>query len=385
MDFSIPINLQNELKEFNHFLFGKMKPYLSSWNKTQKIPKSFFRVLGKKNYLGFKQKNGIPKEYSLLEQALFFESIAKLSPGVAIAVLVQSSLGLRGLNFFGNRELKKKYLIPGLQGKRLYAVGNTESKAGSDAGNIATIAKKVKGGWILNGTKSMVTNGMIADYAIISAITNPKEPKSRRTSLFWVDLSSKGITKTKLQKDVWIPSDLTRIEINDVFIPHKHLLGERGHGLSHILNIFTHSRLTISALTLGTAIGAFEMALKHAQKRDLFGKKIIDFQAKSFEIADLYTKIESARLMVYKACCAADSGQKNIKLESSMAKYITVKVAREVCTWAADIFGGVSVMVNHPIHKFPLGVWASSLGEGTQDIQKLIIFREIIKQGVDSK
>lgn len=379
MDFAIPKSLQNDLADFNRFIVERVKPNLSKWEKSGKITKSLFRDLGNHGYLGYELKAGTPQEHSALKQALYFESLAAVSPGVAIAVLVQTSLGLKGLRFFGSNTLKDQFLLPGMMGKKLYAVGNTESKAGSDAGNIATVAKKVKGGWRLTGAKSMVTNGMIGDYAIVSAITDPKAAKSRRNSLFWVDLSSKGIARKKLHKDVWIPSDLTRLELKGVFVPEEHLLGKRGRGLSHILKIFTHSRLTISALTIGTAIGAFELALNRAKKRNIFGKKIIDFQAKAFESADLYAKIEAARLLTYKACCVADSGQKNIKLESSMAKYVSVKFAREVCTWAADLFGGISVMENHPVHKFPLGVWASSLGEGTQDVQKLIIFREIIK------
>jgi alkylation response protein AidB-like acyl-CoA dehydrogenase len=199
--------------------------------------------------------------------------------------------------------------------------------------------------------------------------------------MFLVDLASEGVTRKKLNKAVWIPSDLTRLQLRDVFVPDDHLMGERSRGFQQVLTIFTNSRIPISALTLGTAVGAFETALDHAGKRSLFGRKIVDFQAKAFEIADLYAKIEAARLMVMKACWKRDQGV-DFRLDSSLAKYFTVMIAREVTTWAADLFGGASVIFEHPIHKFPMDVWASSLGEGTQDVQKLVIFRELMKKSV---
>jgi alkylation response protein AidB-like acyl-CoA dehydrogenase len=157
-------------------------------------------------------------------------------------------------------------------------------------------------------------------------------------------------------------------------------MGERGKGLSHILEIFTNSRITISALALGTAAGAFEMGLERVKKRDVFGQKIADFQAKSFEIADFYSRIEAARMMMYRACWAKDQLKRDFRLEASLAKYLTVDVAKHVASWAADLFGAASVVFDHPVHKFPLDAWAVSLGEGTQDVQKLVIFREVMKK-----
>ena len=146
-----------------------------------------------------------------------------------------------------------------------------------------------------------------------------------------------------------------------------------------MLTIFTYSRVPIAALTLGTARGAFELALEHARKRKIFGQTITHFQAKAFECADFYAKIESARLMIWKACWKMDQNE-NFRQESSMAKYLAVEIARSVASWAADIYGAASVIDEHPIHKFPMDAWGSSLGEGTQDVQKLIIFRELMKK-----
>jgi alkylation response protein AidB-like acyl-CoA dehydrogenase len=198
-------------------------------------------------------------------------------------------------------------------------------------------------------------------------------------SMFLVDLNSEGVQRTRLNKQVWVPSDLTRLELRDVFVAEDHLLGQRGRGLQQVLSIFTHSRVPIAAMTLGTAVGAFDLAVNRATKRSIFGRRIANFQAKSFEIADLHAGIEAARLMTWKACWKMDQ-RAEFREEASIAKYLAVDIARRTTLWAADMFGAASVMREHPIHKFPLDVWGSSLGEGTQDVQKLIIFREVIKR-----
>jgi alkylation response protein AidB-like acyl-CoA dehydrogenase len=257
-------------------------------------------------------------------------------------------------------------------------LGNTENLAGSDVAGITMRAEKVDGGWLLNGTKAYVTNGYVAALGVVTAVSDPEATRNRRLSMFLVDLNSPGVKRSKLNKQVWIPSDLTRLQFRNVFVPEDHLLGRRGEGLRQVLTVFTWSRLPISALTLGTAVGAFDLAFERARKREVFGKKIVAFQAKAFEIADFYARLEAARLVLWKACTVMDAGG-DFRQDSSLAKYLTVKIAKEVTPWAADLFGAASVIFEHPIHKYPMDAWASSLGEGTQDIQKLVIFRELMK------
>jgi alkylation response protein AidB-like acyl-CoA dehydrogenase len=322
------------------------------------------------------------KKGTALREALFAEEMAKISPGVAVAVLAHQDLGLTGLWLFGSPPLQKKYGPPAVLGKTLLCIGNTESEAGSDSANIAMQANKVDGGWVLNGAKAYVTNGSISDYAMVTALSDPDSERNHRISMFLIDLHSKGVSRYKLNKQVWVPSDLTRVQCSNVFVPDDHLVGERGRGLQQILSIFTHSRVVISALTLGTALGAFELAVAHGKKRKIFGRPILDQQGKAFELADLFSRLEAARLMTLKACWAMDQGQ-DFRLESSLAKYLAVQIARDVTIWAADLFGAASVIREHPIHKFPMDAWASSLGEGTQDVQKLVIFREVMKRSSD--
>ena len=378
MDFSISRNTLEELKRFRTFLHENLSPRLSFWYEQGAVPRPFFSRMAEEGWFNFFMEKNRLKKHSALRQALLAEEMAKISPGVAVAVLAHQDLGLTGLWLFGSDLLHKKYGPPAVHGNTLLCVGNTESGAGSDSANIAMGAAKVEGGWVLNGAKAYVTNGLISDYAVLTALSDPEAERNRRSSMFLVDLSSKGVSRFKLNKKVWIPSDLTRIQCSNVFVPEDHLLGERGRGLQQVLSIFTHSRVIISALTLGTALGAFGMALAHGKKRKIFGLPVLDHQAKALESADFYARLEAARLVMLKACWAMDKGM-DFRLESSLAKYLAVDIARDVTRWAADLFGASSVIFEHPVHKFPLDAWASSLGEGTQDVQKRIIFREMMK------
>jgi alkylation response protein AidB-like acyl-CoA dehydrogenase len=379
MHFSVPGEYAKDLKHFEVFLESDLRPHLSQWYDEGAVPRSFFEDMAENEWLGFGAKGAHFLEQPSLKQAILVESLSRLSPGVAVAFGAHTSLGTKGLSLFGNEKQKETHLDSALKGKTLMCLGNTELIAGSDVANVACQAGKVGGGWLLNGSKAYVTNGAISDMAVITAISDPEENRNRRLSMFLVDLSVEGVSRRKLHKQVWVPSDLTRLQFKDVFVPDENLLGKRGRGLQQVLTIFTDSRILISAMASGTAAGAFELALDHARKRRIFGKKILEFQAKAFEIADFFTRIESARLMLWRACGKKDQGE-DFRLESSMAKYLTVVMAREVGLWAADLFGASSVIFEHPIHKYPMDAWAASLGEGTQDVQKLIIFREIMKK-----
>jgi len=379
MDFNIPKEHIESVELFKHLLAEALTPNLATWYSEGKIPRDFFRRLGSNGFLGFDAANGSPREHAGLKQVMLQEHLGTISPGVGVAVLVHVSLGTKGILLFGNEDQKKAYIPPASRGDLLICLGNTEPTAGSDVAGIASTALKVDGGWVLNGTKSFVTNGNISDLALITAVSDPEATRNKRISMLLVDLSSEGVTRNPLNKKVWIPSDLTRLQFKNVFVPDGNLIGPRGRGLQQVLEIFTNSRITISALTLGTAAGAFYAGLERAKKRSIFGQRVIDFQAKSFEAADFYSKLEAARLVLWKTSWERDSGL-DFKLGASIAKYLTVNLAREVGIWAADLFGGASVVFEHPIHKYPMDAWASSLGEGTQDVQKLIIFREMMKR-----
>ena len=379
MDFTIPDAILEDLAHFKQFLKDRVHSKLPEWYRRQEIPTDFFREMGDGQWYGISYKSDTLIKGSALREALIAEELAKISPGLAVAALVQIDLGLIALHLCGSDDLKSRYGESAAKGETLMCVGNSERMAGSDSAGIEMTARKVKDGWLLNGTKAYVSNGYISDLAVITAISDPRASRNNRISMYLVDLNAEGVQRKKLNKQVWIPSDLTRLQFNNVFVPADHLLGRQGQGLQQVLTVFTYSRVPIAAMTLGTAVGAFELALAHTKKRKIFGQAIMEFQAKAFEAADFYAKIEAARLMLWKACWKMDRNE-NFRQESSLAKYLAVEVTRNVTTWAADIFGAASVIREHPIHKFPMDAWASSLGEGTQDVQKLVILRELMKQ-----
>jgi len=379
MDFAIPKTLADEMLGFKQFIKDRIKSELPGWYQSQAIPPEFFREMGTGRWYGIEVKEGRLFRGSALREAFVAEELAKVSPGVAVAALAHVDLGLMALLLFGSDNLKTLYGNAAVMGETLMCLGNTERQAGSDVAGVEMRAQKIKGGWLLSGTKAYVTNGWISDLAVITAVSDPQASRNNRLSMYLVDLQAEGVTKKKLNKQVWIPSDLTRLQLSDVFVPGDHLLGEQRQGLQQVLTVFTQSRVPIAAMTLGTAAGAFELALEHARVRKIFGRTLADFQAKAFEAADFYAQIEAARLMLWKACWKIDQ-KEDFRKESSLAKYLAVGIARKVTAWAADIFGAASVIREHPIHKFPMDAWASSLGEGTQDVQKLVIFRELMKQ-----
>ena len=273
MDVSIPAALSQELSQFQNFLAKHLLPELPRWYRSGEVPRDLYRPLGTAGWFGFKAANGRLERRSALREALVMQHLAKVSGGVAVAALVHADLGLMGLHLFGSPALQNRYAASALAGDTLICLGNTEARAGSDVAGIETTARKVKGGWRLNGVKAYVTSGLISDLALVTAVSEPEADRNRRVSMFLVDLGASGVSRTRLHKQVWIPSDLTRLQFRDVFVPEDHRVGPPGRGIQQVLAIFTHSRVAISALALGTAEGAFELALNHAGRRTAFGRQ----------------------------------------------------------------------------------------------------------------
>ena len=277
MDFATPTSISADLQRLGKFIRTDIDPELPSWSRKRELPSTFFRGMGKGGWFGLEFTDGRLNRGSTLREAMIAEELAKVSPGVAIAALAHVDLGLIGLFLFGSQDLQQTYGPSAVQGKTVMCLGNTENIAGSDVASIAMKADKVDGGWVLNGTKAYVTNGLVADLGVITAVSDPQATRNKRLSMYLVNLASDGVRKTKLNKQVWIPSDLTRLQLKDLFVPDDHLIGVRGNGLQQVLEVFTSSRVPIAALTLGTAVGAFHLAVDHMQKRTVFGKKILDF------------------------------------------------------------------------------------------------------------
>jgi alkylation response protein AidB-like acyl-CoA dehydrogenase len=384
MDLSIPAERLEELEHFDDFIKSEVVGNLPIWHRKRAIPRRFFQAAGRAGWYGFRWDGRRMIKHPGLRETLLLERLASVSPGVAVAVLIVSDLGLTALEYFGTAAHKASYGAAAVSGDCLICFANTENLAGSDAAGINMTAKKTTGGWILNGAKAYTTNGLVSDLAVVTAVTDPAAQRNNRISMFLVDLKRDGVSRKKLNKQVWIPSDLTRIDFVDVHVTDDSLMGQEGQGLQQTLTIFTNSRIPISGIALGTAAGAFDLALKRAGSRKVFGQPIADFQAKAFEAAEYYARMEAVRLVVYRAAAAMDSGG-DFRFEASLAKYLSVKIAKDLCPWAADLYGAASVIDEHPIHKFPMDAWAVSLAEGTQDIQKLVIFRELMRKATISQ
>ena len=227
MEFSIPADLKVEIKHFNEFLKSEVISNLAAWNRDRAIPRRFFQLAGQAGWYGFGWRDGRMVKHSGLRETLILERLATVSPGVAVAVLIVSDLGLTVLKYFGTAEHRSLYGAAAVSGDCLICFGNTENLAGSDAAGIKMTAKKTNGGWVLNGAKAYTTNGNVSDFAVVTAVTDPDAHRNRRISMFLVDLNTAGISRKKLNKQVWIPSDLTRIDFEDVHVSKGCLMGQR--------------------------------------------------------------------------------------------------------------------------------------------------------------
>ncbi|MEJ5357236.1 MAG: acyl-CoA dehydrogenase [Desulfobacterales bacterium] len=378
MDFALPEDLARERDRFRRFLTrGPFAQALAAWRSAGLLDRRFFAHLGEAGAYAYGWEGGRLVRRGALRECVLFEEFARVAAGAAIAALAHAGLALTALSRFGSPRLQKRYGPAAAAGGTVLCLANTEAHAGSDAAAIRLVAEPESGGFRLSGAKAYVTNGAIADFAVVTAVTDPGAPRKRGLSMFLVDLNAPGVRRRPLAKSAWSPSDLTRLEFDAVRVPADHLLGECGRGLAQVLSVFTASRVPIAAIAVGTAQGAFDLALAHGRRRRAFGVRLLDFQAKAFEAADLHARLEAARMMVWRAAWEADREAES-RAAAAAAKYLAVDAARRVTHWAADLFGAASILRNHPIHPFPLDAWAASLGEGTQDVQKWVIFREAL-------
>jgi alkylation response protein AidB-like acyl-CoA dehydrogenase len=366
------------LLRIGEFLKNEVSPHMTAWYRENAFPRELFMKAAAAGLFGFVQEGGTWREAPAIHTVLVQQSIAEVSPGIAVSILAHDSLGLYALYRFGNEEQRRKYFEPGLRGEKIAAFANTEPMAGSDASSISLEARQVSDGYLLNGTKMFITNGTRADFLVVSAVTDPKAAhKHEGISLFIVE--PKDIRRTVIRKRVWVPSDLATLHFKDVFVPKEALLGEPNQGFSMVMQTFSSSRIAIAALTVGTALGAFALAFERANARRVFGRTIIEHEAKSHEFAEMWTRLEAARLLVLRAAWLKENGHDYV-MAASMAKLFACEQSFAVTRFAADIFGASGIIEDNPISKFPLDAWAASLGEGTNDIQRRVIARELIKR-----
>jgi alkylation response protein AidB-like acyl-CoA dehydrogenase len=297
---------------------------------------------------------------------------------VGILVAAHNSLCANHIYKFGTEEQKQKYLVPLAQGKKLGAWSLTEPEAGSDAAGTKTTAVRQGDCWVLNGAKTFTTNGHYADICVAMAVTDPGKGH-HGISAFIVEKGTPGFRPGKKENKLGLrASDTSEIVFTDCRIPAANLLGRQGEGFKNSLAILDGGRISIAALALGMAQGAYEASLRYARQRKQFGRPIAEFQAIQFKLADMATQIEAARLLTYRAAWLADRGDGRFTKEASMAKLYAGEVAVRVANEAVQIHGGYGFIKDYPAEKYYRDVKLCTIGEGTSEIQRLVIARQLL-------
>lgn len=329
----------------------------------------------------------VPEKYGgqgldYLSYVLAVEELSRVDSSQAATVAAHNSLGIGPLLNYGTDKQKNKYLPKLVNGKALWAFGLTEPSAGSDSRATKTNAQLENGEWKINGSKTFITNGAskINIGATVQAVTNINKEGKKEFSTILVDAETKGFTRKKLEnKMMWRASDTAELFFDDVKVPKENILGKRGEGSHIMLATLDSGRLAIAAMGLGLAQGAFEMSLKYAKERKQFGKPLVQFEAIAFYIAEMATKIEAARNLLYRATCLKVKG-KRFSLEAAMAKYYCSEVAKESADLGVQIHGGYGLMKDYPIERFYRDQRLLQIGEGTTEIQKLVISRYLVRE-----
>jgi len=358
----------------------KIRPYSRELDEKEEFPSEIMKILAQSDLFAV----CIPQEYggiggSLLDLCIATEEISRVDGGVA-ASYAASFLGMFPILLYGTEEQKKKYLPDIASGKKLAAFALTEPEAGSDASAIKTTAKKDGNYYILNGTKHFITNGGDADIYTVIAVTD-KNKGARGVSAFIVEKGTIGFTFGKKEEKLGIRASSTReLIFTDAKVPKENLLGNKeGIGFIATMKTFDQSRPGVAAQAVGIAQGALELSIDYSHKRYQFGKPISSFQGIQWMLADMATKIEAARALVYSVANMVDRGIKDVGSASAMAKLFASDVAMEVTTNAVQIFGGYGYMRDYPVEKFMRDAKITQIYEGTNQIQRNIIALDLIK------
>ena len=361
------------------FAIQHIKPYLMEWDESQEFPIHIFKELGKLGMMGV----FVPEQYGgtglgYYEYNVIIQEISKVCGSIGLSLAAHNSLCTGHILEFGNETQKNKYLPKLSTAEHLGAWGLTEANTGSDAGNMKTTAVKDGDNWVINGTKNWITHGKSGDIAVVVCRTG--EPRSKDNSTaFIVERGTAGFSAGKKENKLGMrASETAEMVFDNCIIPDANRLGEVGSGFKQAMKILDGGRISIAALSLGIARGAYEASVQYAKERYQFDQPIANFQGISFKLADMATKIEAAELLICQACDLKMKGLPMTK-ESAIAKYYASEIAVEISTDAVQVFGGYGYTKDFPVEKFYRDSKLCTIGEGTSEIQKLVISREILK------
>lgn len=361
------------------FAIQHIKPHIMEWDETQEFPVKIFKEMGKLGLMGVL----VPEQYGgsglgYFEYKVVVEEISKVCGSIGLSVAAHNSLCVGHILSFGNEEQKKKYLPKLATAEHIGAWGLTEANTGSDAGNMKCTATKDGNDWIINGTKNWITHGKTGDIAVVICSTGAPRTKNNATA-FIVERGTGGFSAGKKENKLGMrASETAEMVFDNCRVSDENRIGEIGDGFKQSLKVLDGGRISIAALSLGIARGAYEAALKYSQERYQFDQPISNFQGISFKLADMATEIAAAELLILQACDQKNNGQ-NVTKTSAMAKYYASEVAVKVANDAVQVFGGYGYTKDFPVEKFYRDAKLCTIGEGTSEIQKLVISREVLK------
>jgi len=379
MDFQINELTQQVAQTAKDFALKHIKPHVMEWDESQEFPMHIFKELGKLGMMGVL----VPEEYGgaglgYIEYVTIIQEIAKVCGSIGLSLAAHNSLCTNHILYFGNNEQKRKYLPKLATAEYLGAWGLTEPNTGSDAGNMKCTAVRDGNEWVLNGTKCWITNGKSGDVAVVIARTGEPRSKDNATA-FVVERGTKGFSGGKKENKLGMrASETAEMIFDNCRIPDSNRLGEVGEGFKQSLKVLDGGRISIAALSVGIAKGAYEAAVAYSKERHQFDQPISNFQGISFKLADMATEIMAAELMTLQAADLKNQGMPMTK-EAAMAKYYASETAVKVSTDAVQVFGGYGYTKDFPVEKFYRDSKLCTIGEGTSEIQKIVIAREVLK------
>jgi alkylation response protein AidB-like acyl-CoA dehydrogenase len=379
VDFQLSDEQKQLRKSVREFAEREIAPHVLEWDEGCVFPLEIVKELGRMGLMGVI----FPSEYGgaglgYVEYVIAIEELSRVDGSVGIIIAAHNSLCSNHIFIAGNEEQKRKYIPKLATGEFIGAWGLTEPGSGSDAGSARTTAVKRGKKWVLNGTKTFITNGSYADVMVVVAVTD-RTAKTHGLSAFLVEKGTKGFRPGKKENKLGLrASDTAELIFEDCEIPQDNLLGKEGDGFIDSMRVLDGGRISIAALSLGIGQGAYECALRYSKERKQFGKAIAEFQAIQWKLADMATELDAARLLTMRAADMKDKGLKTTQ-ESSMAKLYASEVAVRCANESVQIHGGYGFIKDYPAEKFYRDVKLCTIGEGTSEIQRLVIARQLLK------
>ena len=380
MEFELNEEQQQIRMSVREFAEGEIAPHVMEWDEAQHFPIELVPKLAEQGLMGII----FPEEYGgagmgYVEYATIIEELSRVDGSIGISIAAHNSLCSNHIYTFGSEEQKQKYLVPLAQGEHLGAWGLTEPSAGSDASGTRTTAVRQNGGWLVNGSKNFITHAIHGDTCVAVAVTD-RSKGNKGITAFIFEKGMKGFAPAKKENKLGLrASETASVVFEDCYVPDENRLGNEGEGFLQAMQVLDGGRISIAALAVGIAQGAYESAVRYAKERQQFGKPIAEFQAIQFKLANMATELEAARLLMYRAAFLKDNN-KRVTKESAMAKLYASEMSVRVCEEAIQIHGGYGYTKDYPPEKYWRDSKLCTIGEGTSEIQRLVIARQLLRQ-----